>query len=137
VLARGDDYTNLDSSKAIAWTLLPDSYYDKHPLCTDLTALLHSLEYGSRGSDVTNVMATATDTDTATNDMNDITSNHVHTIDMNTTDHIMEPSTHFIPAHCSMQWFTSMELCQIFSGYSEIVMIGDSMHRHTLQALPT
>lgn len=42
---------------------------------------------------------------------------------------------HFVPHGCRAQWYTPQEACEIVSGYSDVVFAGDSLVRHTVQAL--
>lgn len=43
--------------------------------------------------------------------------------------------TPFIPRGCDMRWFTTAEVCEIFSRFEKVIMIGDSMMRHVVGAL--
>ncbi|KIW67674.1 hypothetical protein PV04_06906 [Phialophora macrospora] len=41
----------------------------------------------------------------------------------------------FMPRGCDMRWFTTEEVCEIFSRFEKIVVVGDSMMRHVVGAL--
>jgi hypothetical protein len=41
----------------------------------------------------------------------------------------------FMPLGCDMRWFTTEEVCEIFSRFEKIVVVGDSMMRHVVGAL--
>jgi hypothetical protein len=41
----------------------------------------------------------------------------------------------FIPRSCDMRWFTTEEVCEIFSRFEKIIVVGDSMMRHVVGAL--
>lgn len=34
-----------------------------------------------------------------------------------------------------MQWFSTLEVCQILGRYSQVILVGDSMLRHVIGAL--
>lgn len=41
----------------------------------------------------------------------------------------------YIPLGCDMRWFTTEEVCEIFSRFEKVIVIGDSMMRHVVGAL--
>lgn len=41
----------------------------------------------------------------------------------------------FAPRGCDMQWFSTLEVCQILGRYSQVILVGDSMLRHVIGAL--
>ncbi|KAI0385198.1 hypothetical protein F5Y04DRAFT_269107 [Hypomontagnella monticulosa] len=41
----------------------------------------------------------------------------------------------YAPRGCDMQWFTTLEICQILGRYSQVILVGDSMLRHVIGAL--
>ncbi|OAP60614.1 hypothetical protein AYL99_05616 [Fonsecaea erecta] len=41
----------------------------------------------------------------------------------------------FIPLACDMRWFTTEEVCEIFSRFERVIVVGDSMMRHVVGAL--
>ncbi|OQV08272.1 hypothetical protein CLAIMM_12577 [Cladophialophora immunda] len=41
----------------------------------------------------------------------------------------------FIPLGCDMRWFTTEEVCEIFSRFEKVIVVGDSMMRHVVGAL--
>jgi hypothetical protein len=41
----------------------------------------------------------------------------------------------FIPLDCDMRWFTTEEVCNIFSRFERVIVVGDSMMRHVVGAL--
>ena len=41
----------------------------------------------------------------------------------------------FIPRGCDMRWFTTEEVCEIFSRFERVIVVGDSMMRHVVGAL--
>ena len=43
--------------------------------------------------------------------------------------------TPFMPRGCDMRWFTTGEICEIFSQFEKVVVVGDSMMRHVVGAL--
>ena len=43
--------------------------------------------------------------------------------------------TPFMPRGCDMRWFTTDEICEIFSRFEKVVVVGDSMMRHVVGAL--
>jgi hypothetical protein len=43
--------------------------------------------------------------------------------------------TPFIPKGCDMRWYTTQEVCEIFSRFERVIVVGDSMMRHVFGAL--
>ena len=41
----------------------------------------------------------------------------------------------FLPLGCDMRWFTTEEICEIFSRFEKVLVVGDSMMRHVVGAL--
>jgi hypothetical protein len=41
----------------------------------------------------------------------------------------------FMPRGCDMRWFTTEEVCEIFSRFEKVIVVGDSMMRHVVGAL--
>lgn len=41
----------------------------------------------------------------------------------------------YMPLDCDMRWFTSEEVCEIFSRFERVIVVGDSMMRHVVGAL--
>jgi hypothetical protein len=41
----------------------------------------------------------------------------------------------YIPRGCDMRWFTTAEICEIFSRFEKVIVLGDSMMRHVVGAL--
>jgi hypothetical protein len=41
----------------------------------------------------------------------------------------------FMPRDCDMRWFSTEEICSIFSRFEKVVVVGDSMMRHVVGAL--
>jgi hypothetical protein len=41
----------------------------------------------------------------------------------------------FKPRGCDMRWFSTEEICQIFSRFERVIVVGDSMMRHVVGAL--
>ena len=41
----------------------------------------------------------------------------------------------FMPRDCDMRWFATEEICDIFSRFEKVVVVGDSMMRHVVGAL--
>jgi hypothetical protein len=41
----------------------------------------------------------------------------------------------FMPLKCDMRWFTTEEICEIFSRFEKVIVVGDSMMRHVVGAL--
>jgi hypothetical protein len=41
----------------------------------------------------------------------------------------------FMPRGCDMRWFTTEEICAIFSRFEKVIVVGDSMMRHVVGAL--
>jgi len=41
----------------------------------------------------------------------------------------------FIPRGCDMRWFTTEEVCEIFSRFDKVIVVGDNMMRHVVGAL--
>jgi len=44
-------------------------------------------------------------------------------------------NTPFMPRGCDMRWFSTEEVCEIFSRFERIIVVGDSMMRHVVGAL--
>jgi hypothetical protein len=40
-----------------------------------------------------------------------------------------------MPLKCDMRWFTTEEICEIFSRFEKVIVVGDSMMRHVVGAL--
>ncbi|KAI1206760.1 uncharacterized protein F4807DRAFT_463450 [Annulohypoxylon truncatum] len=41
----------------------------------------------------------------------------------------------YMPRGCDMQWFSTLEACEILGRYSQVILVGDSMLRHVIGAL--
>ncbi|KAI1408543.1 hypothetical protein F5Y13DRAFT_107886 [Hypoxylon sp. FL1857] len=41
----------------------------------------------------------------------------------------------YMPRGCDMQWFSTMEACEILGRYNQVILVGDSMLRHVIGAL--
>ncbi|KAJ9609909.1 hypothetical protein H2200_006238 [Cladophialophora chaetospira] len=41
----------------------------------------------------------------------------------------------FMPRGCDMRWFSTEEICEIFSRFEKVLVVGDSMMRHVVGAL--
>lgn len=41
----------------------------------------------------------------------------------------------YIPRACDMRWYTTEEICHIFSRFEKVIVVGDSMMRHVVGAL--
>lgn len=41
----------------------------------------------------------------------------------------------FMPRGCDMRWFTTEEVCEIFSRFEKVIFVGDNMMRHVVGAL--
>lgn len=41
----------------------------------------------------------------------------------------------YIPLDCDMRWYTTAEVCSIFSRYSHVLFIGDSLMRHIVESM--
>lgn len=41
----------------------------------------------------------------------------------------------FQPRGCDMRWFTTEEVCAVFSRFERVIVVGDSMMRHVVGAL--
>lgn len=41
----------------------------------------------------------------------------------------------FMPLDCDMRWFTTDEVCEIFSRFEKVIVVGDSMMRHVVGAM--
>ncbi len=41
----------------------------------------------------------------------------------------------FQPRGCDMRWFTTEEICEVFSRFERVLVVGDSMMRHVVGAM--
>lgn len=41
----------------------------------------------------------------------------------------------YLPLKCDMRWFSTEEVCEIFSRFEKVIVVGDSMMRHVVGAL--
>jgi hypothetical protein len=41
----------------------------------------------------------------------------------------------YMPRDCDMRWYTTSEICSIFSRFEKVIVVGDSMMRHVVGAL--
>ncbi|KAI0838320.1 hypothetical protein F5Y06DRAFT_287403 [Hypoxylon sp. FL0890] len=41
----------------------------------------------------------------------------------------------YLPRGCDMQWFNTVEVCEVLGRYSQVIIVGDSMLRHVIGAL--
>jgi hypothetical protein len=81
------------------------------PLCDSVSSLLLSLKYGERVS---------------TSPSFDISSPEF--------DSFISLSA-FQPYQCQYKWFRSDELCDLLSEFNEVILVGDSLTRHHMQAI--
>ena len=110
VVPRGDG-VHTDGKAVRPWSLHPGSYAnleEAQPFCWEVDDLLASLQLGIRTH--------------AQGDLSDL--------EMEKTS-----LTSFLPNTCSFKWYSSEEICQILSRFSQVRLLGDSFLRHVGQAL--
>ena len=116
VLPRGDDFTSAAGNFTAGqlsrpWSIHQDTY-SKYlqllPYCNGVRQLLASLQHGGRSHG----RSVAADVEIEAS-----------------------PTSIFSPHACSYRWYTPSDMCQIFSGFSHVRLVGDSLMRHLNQAL--